>query len=114
MLVKTRSYCSGDRHRLYESGTLGLETLTKCAELALSDERCDGTGYFDTAVRGEAYQCKCPGGGACLTNTGYESNWSIYFANYSGKYLLYLTIDSLEERILWKNTIIYAYGYIQF
>ena len=84
VLVKKRSFCSGDRHELYESDTLGLETLTKCAESALSDERCDGTGYFDTAVRGGAYQCKCTGGGACLTNAKYESNWSIYLASYSG------------------------------
>ena len=90
--MKRSSYCSGKRLGLGSDilHGIGVESLKKCAEYALSDSRCDGTGYFDAYRRGEAYQCKCPENGACLINAGSGPGWSIFRASYSGTYSLYL------------------------
>lgn len=84
------NHCSGIRHGLGSDTAdgIGVESLPKCAEYALSDPRCDGTGFFDAREKAGSYQCKCPENGACLIDPGSSRNWSIYQATYRGTYYL--------------------------
>ena len=98
--MKASSYCSGNRLGLGSDilHGIGVESLKKCAEYALSDSRCDGTGYFDAYRRGGAYQCKCPENGACLINAGSGPGWSIFRASYSGTYSLDLLPKTTQNK----------------
>ena len=91
-LVKTRAYCSGNRPGLGINTIAGQNagSLTDCAQYALADPRCDGSGYFDASTYGQkagAYQCRCPSNGACLSNEGNDINWNIYLVTKSGTFL---------------------------
>ena len=103
--MKASSYCSGNRLGLGSDilHGIGVESLKKCAEYALSDSRCDGTGYFDAYRRDGAYQCKCPENGACLINAGSGPGWSIFRASYSGTYSLDLPPKTTQKYFVLKS-----------
>ena len=47
----------------------GNPSLKVCAELALADVRCNGSGYFDATGSGNSWKCRC------ATNAGKTGCW---------------------------------------
>jgi len=78
---KQKGYCSGNRVGLGSDTRhgKGIKTLVDCAGYARSDNRCDGTGYFDAQrLRSSLFQCKCPTSGSCLPSSLTQGGWTIY------------------------------------
>lgn len=56
----------------------GNPSLDVCANLAKSDDRCSGDGYFDAEKFGDTFQCKCPRGTCIETTNPRAGHWAIY------------------------------------
>ena len=81
-------YCIGNRVGLGLDTIHGSQnpSLQDCAENALYDTRCDGSGYFDAIHTGGVWQCKCVTD-SCVPrdSTEFSTGWIVYKAQYVGK-----------------------------
>ena len=76
-------YCNGSRIGLGSDKTHGKNnpSLEVCAEEAISDTRCDGSGYFDASGSGNSWQCKCTTTNNCVISIQPADDWKIYLAS---------------------------------
>ena len=84
--VKSDYVCAGTRVGIGSDTTHGTgnPSLQSCAESALSDSRCDGSGYFDATGSGSNWQCKCATTNDCMVSSPWASGWKIYQADDGG------------------------------
>ena len=74
-------YCEGSRVALgRNSGSWKrLGSLGECAEHAMTDSRCDGSGYFDGQPHEAGFECTCvTSGGPCMPSSKTSGLWKIY------------------------------------